>query len=142
MWDCTLQEIIEETEYQYNVVSAREFSGSPLARVGYMLEDSYDTYPVARKIHKYYRGYLYVCDLITVDLIMKGDNCISPRYIPQIEKAVKAVLSHSRKIDLEPDEWPVMIEIAKRVKEGLPKIRIIPEGQEWMVHLKTGSVPH
>ncbi len=127
----TLQEIIEGVEYQYNVVSFREYPGAPLSRTSYMLEDSFTAYPKAEKTHKYYRGYLYVNDLLTVDLIIKKDNCIRPRYIPQIEKALKAVLSHSRKVPLEPDEWQVMTEVAERVKEKLPKIKIVPDGQKY-----------
>ena len=48
----------------------------------------------------------------------------------QIEKALKAILSHSRKVDLDPDEWPLMIEIAQRVKDNLPNIKIVPDGQD------------
>ena len=126
----SLQELIEGVEYQYSVVSSREFPGKPLQRVSYMLEESYVSYPVAESTHKYYRGFLYVHDLLTVDLVMKDDNYIMARYIPQIEEAVKAVLSHSQKIDLEPDEWPLMIEIAQRVKDNLPNIKIVPDGQD------------
>lgn len=126
----TLQEAIEVVEYQYNVVSFREYPGAPLSRTSYLLEDSLLSYPAA-KGSKYYCGYLYVRDLLTVDFIVKKDNCIRPRYIPQIEKALKAVLSHSRKVPLEPDEWTVMTEVAKRVKEKLPKIKIVPDGQEY-----------
>ncbi len=125
-----LQELIEGIEYQYHVVSDREFSGKPLQRVAYMLEENYLSYPAAERTHKYYRGFLYVCDLVTVDLIMKDVNCVFVRYIPQIEKALKAILSHSRKVDLDPDEWPLMLEIAQRVKNGLPNIKIVPDGQD------------
>ena len=96
-----------------------------------MLYDSYESYPGARKTGKYYCGYLYVCDLLTIDLIMKKDNCIIPQYLTQIQKALKAVLAHSRKSPLEPDEWTVMTEVAKRVKEKLPKLRLVPEGQAY-----------
>lgn len=48
-----------------------------------------------------------------------------------MEKAVEAFLSHSSEIDLEPDEWPVMIEIAQRVKDNLPNIQIVPDGKEF-----------
>ena len=71
-----------------------------------------------------------VYDVLVADLIIKNENRTWARYIPRFQKGVKAILSHSRKIDLEPDEWPVMIEIAKRVKEGLPNIQIVPDGQD------------
>ena len=67
----------------------------------------------------------YIRAVLVADLIIKNG------YIPRIEKAVKAILSHSRKVDLEPDEWPVMIEIAQRVKDNLPNIRIVPDGKEY-----------
>ncbi|MDE6724079.1 MAG: hypothetical protein K2J79_00585 [Ruminiclostridium sp.] len=80
---------------------------------------------------KYYRAYMYVYDLLAFDLIMKKDNCFYPDFIPPIKKALEAVLSHSRKMYLEPDEWVIMTEVAERVKAKLPKIKIVPEGQEY-----------
>ena len=123
----TLQEIIEDVEYRYKQ-SFEFYPGAPLARAGYMLGEHLLEYP---KADKYYRAYMYVCDLLAVDLIIKKDNCIYQDFIPKIEKALKAVLSHSRKMYLEPDEWPVMMEVAKRVKEKLPNIKIVPKGQEY-----------
>ena len=126
----TLQELIEEKKDLFKK-SCDLFPCAPLAQSGYMLEDNFTVYPMARRIKKYYRGYLYVSDLLTVDLIMKKYNCIKPQYIPPIKKALKAVLAHSYEIPLEPDEWPVMMEIAKRINEGLPKMKIVPDGQEY-----------
>ena len=73
----------------------------------------------------------YIRAVLVADLIIKNENRTWVRYIPPNRKAVKAILSHSRKVDLEPDEWPVMIEIAQRVKDNLPNIRIVPDGKEY-----------
>lgn len=126
----TLQEIMEGIDYQYNVVSFREFPESPLARASYMLYENFESYPAARSTGKYFCGYLYICDLLTIDLIMKKDNCISKQFLPQIKKALKAVLDHSDEIPLESDEWTVMTDVAKRVQENLPKLKIVPKWRE------------
>lgn len=40
-----------------------------------------------------------VYDVIIADLIIKNENRTWARYIPRIEKTVKAIFSHSRKVD-------------------------------------------
>lgn len=125
----TLQELIEETKDKYKQ-SCDLFPCAPLAQSGYMLENTLP-YPGAKITDKYYLGYLYVSAILIIDIIMKKYNCISPMYISPIKKALKAIIAHSRKIPLEPDEWPVMMKIANRVNEGLPKMKIVPEGQEY-----------
>lgn len=115
----TLEKIIEEEEFMFYEVNTRAFGENSLMRGGYMFEEPYTGD----------LGYLYVCDVIDADLIMKNENKIYECYVPRIEKALKAILSHSRKIKLEPDEWPVMIEIAQRVKENLPDLVVVPNGK-------------
>ena len=63
----TLQEIIEDVEYRYKQ-SFEFYPGAPLARAGFMLGEHLLEYP---KADKYYRAYMYVCDLLAVDLIIK-----------------------------------------------------------------------
>ncbi len=116
-----LQEFIEGVEYMYYVTNSREYGENSVRRGGWLFEDSYGCAP----------GYLYVHDVLVADLIIKNENRTWARYIPRMEKAVEAFLSHSSEIDLEPDEWPVMIEIAQRVKDNLPNIQIVPDGKEF-----------
>lgn len=40
-------------------------------------------------------------------------------------------MTRSPKInELEQDEWPLMLEIAKRVKDNLPDLVIVPDGKD------------
>lgn len=111
----SLQEIIESIEFIYLEVNTREFGENSVRRGAWMFEDDPPD---------------SVYDVLIADLIIKNENRTWARYIPRIEKAVKAILSHSRKVDLDPDDWPLMIEIAQRVKNGLPDIKIVPDGQD------------
>ena len=118
--DYSLQEIIEGEEWMYYEVNAREFGKNSLRRGGYQFED--------RGLGDV--GGNYVSDIITADLIIKNENCIWACYIPRIKKALKAVLSKSRKIKLRPEDWPLMLEIAGRVKDNLPDLVIVPDGKD------------
>ena len=118
--DYSLQEIIEGEEFMYYEVNTREFGENSLMRGGYQFEDR-----ISGEL-----GSIYVSDIITADLIMKNENRIYACYVPRIKKALKAVLSHSRKIKLRPDDWPLMLEIAQRVKDNLPNLMIVPDGQD------------
>ena len=117
----SLQEIIEGEKFMFYGVNTREYGENSIRRGALMFEETYNGD----------LGYLYVTDVIDADLIMQNENRIWERYIPRIEKAVKAILSHSRKIDLKPDEWQIITEIAQRVKNNLPNIRIIPDLKEY-----------
>lgn len=122
----SLRQLIEENEYVYLESHTRLFGENSVRRGGWMFEEEYDS----RYGFLYDLGYIYVNDTIITDLIIKNENRTWARYIPRIEKAVKAVLSHSRKIKLNPDEWETITEIAKRVKEKLPLIKIVPDGED------------
>ncbi len=111
----SLKDEIEYTEYSYCVKNTRLYGENSVRRGGWLFEDDAPD---------------YVHDVLVADLIIKNENRTWARYIPQIEKALKAILSHSRKVDLDPDEWPLMLEIAQRVKNGLPNIKIVPDGQD------------
>lgn len=116
----SLQEFIDGIEYMYYVTNTSLYGDSSVRRGGWILEDNA-------------KGDItieYVRNILVAELIIKNENRTWARYIPQFQKAVDAILSHSRKVDLEPDEWPVMIEIAQRVKNGLPNIKIVPDGQD------------
>lgn len=115
-----LQELIDGIEYEYNVSCARLYGTNSITRGGFLFEDSHDCEP----------AFLYVYDTLLADLIMKNENKVYNQFVPRIEKAVKAILSHSPQLDLEPDEWPVMLEIAQRVKDNLPNILIVPDSNE------------
>ena len=115
-----LQEFIEGVEYEYCVMCAREYGENSITRGGFLFEDSHDCEP----------AFLYVYDTLLADLIMKNENRVYAQFVPRIEKAVEAILSHSPELDLEPDEWPVMIEIAQRVKDHHPKLQIVPNRKE------------
>ena len=116
----SLKDYMEGIEYGYYVRNTREYGENSARRGGWLFEDT---------THSDY-GRLYVHDIIVADLIIKNENRTWARYIPRIEKAVDAILSHFPELDVDPDEWPVMIEIAQRVKNGLPNIKIVPDGQD------------
>ena len=116
----SLKDYMEGIEYGYYVRNTREYGENSARRGGWLFEDT---------THSDY-GRLYVHDTIVADLIIKNENRTWARYIPRIEKAVDAVLSHYPELDVDPDEWPLMIEIAQRVKNGLPNIKIVPDGQD------------
>ena len=111
----SLKDEIEYTEYSYCVTNAELFGENSVMRGGWLFEDSSPD---------------CVLDVSVADQIIKHENRTWARFIPRIEKGVKAILSHSRKVDLDPDEWPLMIEIAQRVKDNLPNIKIVPDGQD------------
>ncbi len=117
----TLQGFIDGIEYSYCVTNTRRYGENSVRRGGWLFEDSGEGEPT----------YKYLNDILVADLIIKNENRTWARYIPRMEKAVEAFLSHSSEIDLEPDEWPVMIEIAQRVKDNLPNIQIVPDGKEF-----------
>ena len=117
--DYPLQEIIEEEKFMFYEVNTREFGENSLLRGGYMFEDPPNDL-----------GYLYISDVIDTDLIMKNENKIYACYVPRIKKALKAVLSHSRKINLRAEDWPLMLEIAGRVKDNLPNLEIVQVGKD------------
>ena len=123
-----LQEFIEGTEYQYYETSTRLYGENSIKRGGWIIEDNSGCDP----------KYLYVSDVLVADLIIKNENRILPKYLPRIEKAVEAILSHSLELDLEPDEWPVMIEIAQRVKENMPRMLVVhsPLGELMEFHVR------
>ena len=116
----SLQEIIKGEEHLFYEINTRQYGANSLRRGALLFEDSYNGNI----------GYQYVLDVLDADLIIQNDNVIWEKYIPRIKKAVKAVLKHSRKIRLEPDEWTIITEIAQRVNENLPNIRVIPNGRE------------
>ena len=116
----TLQDIIEGREHDFYRLYTREYGEHSLRRGALMFEDNYSGD----------LGYLYVNDVIAADLIIQNDNVIWERYVPRIKKSVKAVLKRSWLIHVKPDEWPIIIEIAQRVKKNLPNIRIIPNDRE------------
>ncbi len=119
-FDYTLQEIIEGEEFMFYGVNTREYGENSIRRGALMFEESYQDI-----------GCLYIADVIAADLIMQNENRIWKRYIPRIEKAVKAILSHSRKIKLTPDDWTILTEIAQRVQENLPHLHVIPDLREY-----------
>ena len=115
-----LKNYIEGMEYTYCVTNTRRFGENSARRGGWLFEDTTDdNYSL-----------LYIDDTIIADLIIKNENRTWARYIPRIEKAVDAVLSHFPELDVDPDEWPLMLEIAQRVKDNLPNIKIVPDGQD------------
>ena len=116
----SLKDYMEGIEYGYYVRNTREYGENSARRGGWLFEDT---------THSDY-GRLYVHDTIVADLIIKNENRTWARYIPRIEKAVDAILSHFPELDLDPDEWPLMLEIAQRVKDNLPNIKIVPDGQD------------
>ena len=116
----SLKDYMEGIEYGYYVRNTREYGENSARRGGWLFEDT---------THSDY-GRLYVHDTIVADLIIKNENRTWARYIPRIEKAVDAVLSHFPELDVDPDEWPLMLEIAQRVKDNLPNIKIVPDGQD------------
>ena len=118
-FDYSLQEIIEGEEFMFYGVNTREYGENSIRRGALLFEESNKDI-----------GCLYIADVIDADLIMQNENRIWERYILRIEKAVKAVLAHSRKIKLTPDEWATITEIAQRVKENLPDLRIVPDLKE------------
>ena len=116
----SLKDYMEGIEYGYYVRNTREYGENSARRGGWLFEDTTDdNYSL-----------LYIDDTIIADLIIKNENRTWARYIPRIEKAVDAVLSHFPELDLDPDEWPLMLEIAQRVKDNLPNIKIVPDGQD------------
>ena len=114
-----LQELIDGVEYEYNVLCARRYGKNSITRGDFLFEDNIGCEP----------AFLYVYDTLLTDLIMKNENRVHAQFVPRIEQAVEAILSHSPELDLEPDEWPVMIEIAQRVKDNLPNLQIVPNGK-------------
>ena len=116
----SLKDYMEGIEYGYYVRNTREYGENSARRGGWLFEDT---------THSDY-GRLYVHDTIVADLIIKNENRTWTRYIPRIETAVNAILSNFPELDLDSDELPVMIEIAQRVKDNLPNIKIVPEGQD------------
>ena len=114
-----LQEFIDGIDYEYNVLCASRYGENSITRGGFLFEDSHDCEP----------AYIYVYDTLLTDLIMKNENRVYAQFVPRIEKAVAAILSHSPELDLEPDEWPVMVEVAQRVRDNLPNLRIVPDGK-------------
>lgn len=115
-----LQEFIDGIEYMYYVTNTRLYGENSVRRGGWILEDNAKGDITIEHIR----------NVLVADLIIKNENRTWARYIPQFQNSTDAVLSHSRKIDLEPDEWTTMIEIAKSVKEKLPDIKIVPDGQD------------
>ena len=118
--DYSLQEIIKQQEWMFYEVNTREFGENSLMRGGYQFEGCF-----SRK-----DGSIYVSDIINADLIMKNENRIYACYIPRIKKALKVVLSKSGKIKLRPEDWPLMLEIAQRVKDNLPDLVVVPDGKD------------
>ena len=119
-----LQEYIKGVEEDFYIFYTRLYGEHSLRRGALLFEERNGSY------RGKYVGYLYVADVISADLIIQNDNFIWEKYIPRIKKAVKAVLKHSGKIHLEPDEWQIITEIAQRVNENLPNIRVIPNDRE------------
>ena len=115
-----LKNFIRGIEYGYYVRNTRLYGNNSARRGGWLFEDDPCTEFDPQYVH----------DVIVADLIIKNENRTWARYIPRIEKAVEAILSHNPEVDLEPDEWPVMIEMAQRVKENLPNIQIVPDGTD------------
>ena len=116
----TLDGYIESLEWFYYETNTRRFGNNSVRRGGWALEDTTVGH--------------YLSEVIIADLIMKNENRIWPRYIPRIKNAEEAVLSRSPELDwqeLEPDEWEALTKIAERVKENLPNIRIVPDGNEF-----------
>ncbi len=111
-----LKNFIRGIEYGYYVRNTRLYGNNSARRGGWLFEDTTQDD--------------FIQDVIVADLIIKNENRTWARYIPRIEKAVEAILSHNPEVDLEPDEWPVMIEMAQRVKENLPNIQIVPDGTD------------
>lgn len=72
----------------------------------------------------------WVRHVLVADLIIKNENRTWARYIPLIEESVNNILSHNAECELSPDEWEKITEIAKRVKEKLPLIKIVPDGED------------
>lgn len=114
--DYSLQEIIAEEEFMYYEVNTREFGENSLMRGGYMFEGA-----TSGEL-----SYIYITAIIDADLIMKNENRIYACYVPRIKKALEAVLSRSRKINLRAEDWPLMLEIAWRVKDNFPDLEIVP----------------
>ena len=115
---CTLEDLIKGTERFYYVTNTRRFGENSVRRGGWAFEDT----AVGD----------YVSEVIIADLIIKNENRTWARYIPRIEKAVEAIFAHSPEIKyLELDEWPIITEIAQRVKENLSNIKIVPDGKEF-----------
>ena len=113
----SLEALIKGFENHYCETDSREFGAKSVRRGAWEFEDT----TVGD----------FVVEVIIADLIIKNENCTWECYIPRIEAAVNAVLSRSPKIDdLEEDEWPLMLEIAERVKDGLPNIKILPDGED------------
>ena len=114
----TIERLIRGLERFYYVTNTRQFGENSVRRGGWAFEDT----TVGD----------YVYEVLIADLIIKNENRTWARYIPRIEKAVEAILTHSPEInDLEPDEWLAITEIAQRVKENLPNIQIVPDGKEY-----------
>ena len=118
MKHCTLTSYIESVEDSYYVSMTRLYGNNSVRRGCWLLEDSFPGD--------------YVYETIVADLIIKNENRIWARYIPRIEKAANEILSHNAgESNLEPDEWLVILEIARHVKENIPNILIVPDGKEF-----------
>ena len=114
----TLEDSMEWIKYEYFVRMTRLYGNNSVRRGGWLLEDSLPGD--------------YVYETIVADLIIKNENRIWARYIPRIEKAANEILSHNAgESNLEPDEWHVILEIARHVKENIPNILIVPDGKEF-----------
>lgn len=117
MKNYSLEDRVKGFERFYHETDAREYGAKSVRRGAWEFEDT--------KVGN------FVVEVIIADLIIKNENRTWECYIPRIETAVNAVLSRSPDIDvLEEDEWPLMLEIAQRVKDNLPNVVIVPDGKD------------
>ena len=113
----SLENLIKGLERLYYNTNSRRFGNDSAKRGCWIFEDT----TVGN----------FVDEVIIADIIINNENRTWKRYIPRIEAAINAVLARSPEIDdLEEDEWPLLLEIAQRVKENLPNLKIVPDGED------------
>ena len=116
MYKAELEEIIQGVARSYFGLCAREYGNNSACRGAFLLADNPPDY--------------WVHHVLVADLIIKNENRTWSEYIPLIEESVNAVLSRKSECELSSEDWEKIIEIAERVKENLPNIKVIPEGEE------------
>ena len=116
MYKAELEEVIEGVKTAYFGVCTRRYGTNSACRGAFLLADNPPDY--------------WVHHVLVADLIIKNENRTWAYYIPLIEESVNAVLSHKSECELSPEDWEKITEIAESVKEKLPYIKVIPDGEK------------
>ena len=116
MYKAELEKVIQGVEETYFGLCTRRYGTDSACRGAFLLADNPPDY--------------WVDHVLVADLIIKNENRTWAEYISLIEESVSAVLSHKSECEFSDDDWEKLIKIAESVKEKLPYIKVIPDGEK------------